>query len=265
MTLSGIIRRPSIVVFAFVVLGAPRAALAGDPIAARYGAVLRSFNPGLSAAQSADMATHVLLMSSYYGLDARLLVAIVGVESSWHVAAVSPAGAQGLGQLMPSTASGLGVLSSDAYENLDGTARYLRRMMQQAPGPDSDERYRLALASYNAGPQAVAHFGGIPPFAETQAYVTKVMSLWHSLRTQLPAAGDSAALIARSARNAPHLAVARAKHARHTMPAPAEPLGSVAEFTELDADSMEAYHIDMPQPRKTVGRWFMRALGIAKP
>src|ERR1700689_5344168 len=74
----------------------------------RYAGVLRSFNPQLSLAQSKDIATHVLLLSSYYSLDPRLLVAIVGVESSWRSRAVSSAGAQGLGQLMPATAGVLG-------------------------------------------------------------------------------------------------------------------------------------------------------------
>lgn len=238
---------------------APPAARASDVLVTRYGNVLRTFNPTLSAAQSQDMATHVLLMSSYYSLDPRLLVAIVGVESSWHTGAISPAGAQGLGQLMPSTASGLGVVSADAYENLDGTARYLRRMVQQSNAADADARYRLALASYNAGPQAVARFGGVPPFAETQAYVAKVMTLWHNLKSMLPAGSDAVALIARAPM---HLAAHRPARARQSTSLARLPAGSVAEFTELDADSMEAYFVDAPAPpKKTLGRWFARAFG----
>jgi hypothetical protein len=160
---------------------------------------------------------------------------------------------------MPSTASGLDVVSRDAYENLDGTARYLRRMVQQSSAVDAEGRYRLALASYNAGPQAVARFGGVPPFAETQAYVAKVMTLWHNLKTLLPAAGDAAALIARAPAQ---LAVRRPQRARHAAASAVLPAGSVAEFTELDADSMEAYLADVPPPpKKTLGRWFARAFG----
>jgi hypothetical protein len=237
----------------------PPAARASDPLVTRYGSVLRTFNPALSAAQSQDMATHVLLMSSYYSLDPRLLVAIVGVESSWRTGAVSSSGAQGLGQLMPATASGLGVVSADAYENLDGTARYLRRMVQQSNAADADARYRLALASYNAGPQAVARFRGVPPFAETQAYVAKVMMLWHNLKATLPSATDAVALIARAPA---HLAARLPKRARHSATVAPLPAGSVAEFSELDADSMEAYRADAPAaPKKTLGRWLARAFG----
>ena len=86
--------------------------------ASRYADVLRGFNARFSAAQSRDVADHVLLLSSYYSLDPLLLVAIVGIESGWKADAVSPAGAQGLGQLMPATADGLSVRAFAAYENL---------------------------------------------------------------------------------------------------------------------------------------------------
>jgi soluble lytic murein transglycosylase-like protein len=103
--------------------GVPARAASDGVTVARYATVLRSFNPGFSARASLDMATRVLLLSRYYSLDPRLLVAIVGVESGWHTRATSPAGAQGLGQLMPATANGLAVQSLDPYVNLDGTAR----------------------------------------------------------------------------------------------------------------------------------------------
>lgn len=265
--LPGFIRRASIVVAALAVVAVPFmlpvAVPAAEPVVARYGDVLRSFNPGLTTAQSRDMATHLLLMSSYYSLDPRLLVAIVGVESSWRVGAISVSGAQGLGQLMPSTASGLDVISGDAYENLDGTARYLRRMVQHASAVDADARYRLALASYNAGPQAVARFGGVPPFAETQAYVAKVMNLWHNLKAMLPQGSDAVALIARAPAQ---VAAHRPKRARHSAGIAPLPAGSVAEFTALDAESVEAYlaYAPAPQPKKTLKRWFMRAFGLQR-
>jgi hypothetical protein len=225
---------------------------------ALYAQVLRSFNPMFSASQSRDMAAHVLLLSSYYSLDPRLLVAIVGVESSWQTGAVSHSGAQGLGQLMPSTASGLAVLSFDAYENLDGTARYLRRMLQQFVGLKDETRYALALASYNAGPQAVARYGGIPPYAETQAYVAHVLASWRHLETLLPASGDVSPLVARST---PKPAVAL----RHVAVAQATILaGSVADFMQLDSQSVQDYVVataQTPAPREpaTLRRWFARA------
>jgi hypothetical protein len=256
----------------------PVAARAGDetPVA-QYSAVLHSFNRALSSLQSQDMATHVLLMSSYYNIDPRLLVAIVGVESSWQTRAVSHSGAQGLGQLMPATAAGLGVLAGDAYENLDGTARYLRRMIQQYPGATDERRYALAIASYNAGPQAVARFGGIPPFAETRNYVTQVLALWHNLQTRLPATGGSLLQFARTTTTrAERTAVRVAARTPARPPEEARPVhllrtGSVAEFTSLDASSIQEYlafvAMTTPPPKqepKTFKRWFARAFGVAK-
>lgn len=107
------------------------------------------------------------------GLDvvgfAALFTALIDQESRFDPAAVSPKGAQGLGQLMPATARELGV--SDPFDpeaNLDGAARYLVR--QLAAFGD----VRLALAAYNAGPQRVIQYGGVPPFAETRRYVAAI-------------------------------------------------------------------------------------------
>jgi Transglycosylase SLT domain len=264
-TRSGVSRRASLFVTSIGVLALvvsptnvqAKSSDAATPVA-RYALVLRSFNPTFSASQSRDMAAHVLLLSSYYSLDPRLLVAMVGVESSWQSGAVSHSGAQGLGQLMPSTASGLGVLSFDAYENLDGTARYLRRMMQQFAGFKDAVRYALALASYNAGPQAVARYGGIPPYAETQAYVAHVLASWRHLETLLPASGDVSPAVAPST---PKPIVAL----RHVAAPQATILGgSVAEFMQLDSESVQDYVIasaQTPAPRQpaSLRRWFSRA------
>lgn len=209
----------------------------------RYADVLRSFNPGFSAARSRDMAEHVLLLSSYYSLDARLLVAIVGAESSWNPLAVSPVGAQGLGQLMPGTADGLGVLSFEAYENLDGTARYLRRLIRKYSGLRQETRYSLALAGYNAGPAAVARYGGIPPYSETREYVVRVMGLWHKLTATLPPAGGN-------------LVLPGSEIVKRMVSAPR---GSVADFIRLDGLSIKniykvavAHVAEPPAGRRTV-------------
>ncbi len=86
-------------------------------------------------------------------------------------AARSGAGALGLTQLMPATARGLGVTdATDPRQALDGGAKYLRQQLDRFGGDVAK-----ALAAYNAGPGAVQKFGGVPPFAETQQYVTKVM------------------------------------------------------------------------------------------
>jgi hypothetical protein len=90
---------------------------------------------------------------------------------------------------MPGTARSLDVDPLETYENLDGTARYLRRMINRAPAHDLRERYRLALASYNAGPAAVTRYGGIPPYAETRNYVAIVMARYDAFCRLIPSIG----------------------------------------------------------------------------
>jgi soluble lytic murein transglycosylase-like protein len=106
------------------------------------------------------------------GIDPALLAGLVRQESNFHANAVSPAGARGLTQLMPGTATGLGVADpSDPAQALEGGARYLKQQLD-AFGGDVTK----ALAAYNAGPGAVQRYGGVPPYAETQAYVSKVQA-----------------------------------------------------------------------------------------
>ena len=106
-----------------------------------------------------------------YGVSPTLLSAVAKQESGYNPRAVSGAGAQGLMQLMPGTARGLGVTDSfDPAQAVDGAARMLRDLTKRFGRVD------LALAAYNAGPGAVMKYHGIPPYAETQNYVRKVMS-----------------------------------------------------------------------------------------
>lgn len=152
---------------------------------AEYARVLTQFNPNLSTWESRALADRVRIESLFYQLDPRLLVALVATESSWHPYAVSPVGARGLGQLMPGTAAGLGVDAFSPHANLNGTARYLRGLLDRYAAYPQAQRYRLALAGYNAGPGAVERFGGIPPYSETQAYVRNVMALYDRLTLSL--------------------------------------------------------------------------------
>ena len=115
--------------------------------------------------QSRDLARRVLVNAERWRLDANMLVAIVTVESRWHTHAVSRSGAIGLGQLMPGTAAGLGVNPRNPGENLSGAARYLSGLMQRF----GSKHYSLVFAAYNAGPKAVAEYGGIPPFLRNRA------------------------------------------------------------------------------------------------
>lgn len=103
------------------------------------------------------------------GIPPEIFLKLVGAESAFNPGAVSPVGASGLAQLMPGTAAELGVDPNDPLQNLDGGARYLAQQYQTFGD------WNLALAAYNAGPGAVRKYGGIPPYAETQNYVRKIM------------------------------------------------------------------------------------------
>jgi soluble lytic murein transglycosylase-like protein len=112
-------------------------------------------------------------------LDPQLVRAVIQVESGYNARARSKKGAMGLMQLMPGTASELAV--SDPYdpdENLRGGTTYLRRMIDFFQG-----RIELAVAAYDAGPDAVVKHNGIPPYAETRDYVQKVLALWRGERS----------------------------------------------------------------------------------
>ena len=121
-------------------------------------------------------------------LDAALLAAVVHVESGGNPQAVSPAGAQGLTQLIPATAQRFGVNDPfDPAQSLDGAARYLRGLLGQFGGDVSK-----ALAAYNAGEGNVKKYGGIPPFAETQAYVPAVLAAYDTYRQPQSASSGGA-------------------------------------------------------------------------
>ncbi len=107
--------------------------------------------------------------ASKHGISADLLAAVAKVESNFNPNEVSHAGAQGLMQFMPGTAAGLGINPYDPAQAVDGAARLLSSYLTKYQGSVS-----LALAAYNAGPGAVQRFGGVPPYAETQAYIRHV-------------------------------------------------------------------------------------------
>ncbi|MGA9528555.1 MAG: transglycosylase SLT domain-containing protein [Terriglobales bacterium] len=118
-----------------------------------------------------DLNKVVTSASAEYKLDPDLLNSVIHAESGFNVRARSPKGAQGLMQLMPSTANALGVNNAyDPAQNVDGGSKYLRELL---------ERYNFdlvkALAAYNAGPQRVEQYHGVPPFRETRAYVARII------------------------------------------------------------------------------------------
>ena len=113
--------------------------------------------------------------SKKHMVSEALLAAVLRAESNFNPDAVSPKGAQGAMQIMPMTGKDLGL--KDAFDpdaNLDAGARYLAGLLQEFARTD------LALAAYNAGPEAVRRHGGIPPYEETQTYVSRVLALYES-------------------------------------------------------------------------------------
>jgi membrane-bound lytic murein transglycosylase B len=148
-----------------------------EQAAARYGldpAQSETTGPTATAESTAAAGAYTPLIeqaAARYGLDPAILQGLIQQESGFDPSARSSAGALGLTQLMPSTAASLGVSEPlDPAQSIEGGARYLSQLLHQFAGNTAD-----ALAAYNAGPGAVQQYGGVPPYAETQQYVTDVL------------------------------------------------------------------------------------------
>jgi soluble lytic murein transglycosylase-like protein len=115
------------------------------------------------------LAGYLVDAATRMNVDPELVQAIAWQESRFDPQARSPKGAIGIMQLMPATARQLGVNPYDPQQNIQGGVAYLRALLTQFNGD-----VRLALAAYNAGPNAVLQYGGIPPFRETQNYVKSI-------------------------------------------------------------------------------------------
>ena len=126
-----------------------------------------------SVQKSTDLDAAFEKAAEAYGVPVNLLKAVAKAESGFDPDVVSSAGAQGVMQLMPGTARSLGVSDPfDAEQNIMGGAKYLSQLLRQFNGDTT-----LAVAAYNAGPGSVTKYGGVPPYAETQNYVQKVLGL----------------------------------------------------------------------------------------
>lgn len=127
--------------------------------------------------QRAQLVALAHRLARQYAINERLVQAVITVESNFDPRAVSRAGAQGLMQLMPATATRYNVDDPfDPRANVEGGVRYLKDLLQRYAGD-----VRWALAAYNAGEGAVARYGGIPPYPETQQYVKRVMALYNPM------------------------------------------------------------------------------------
>jgi soluble lytic murein transglycosylase-like protein len=186
-------RRALVVHFAACIVGAAAAVPAGAQVYAGQSAggaiVLSDFRSAeapsvlidaprddaraIAPAPATDIKAIVHEVAASEQVSPHLLEAVIAVESGYNPRAVSPKGAQGLMQLMPATASRFGVVDPfDPRENVRAGARYLKQLLDLFGG-----ELRLALAAYNAGEQAVIRSGHrIPPYAETQRYVPRVLA-----------------------------------------------------------------------------------------
>jgi soluble lytic murein transglycosylase-like protein len=133
---------------------------------------VQAIAPPMEAARfaPAEIASAIEESASRHAVPTSLVEAVAWQESRFNQAAVSRKGARGVMQLLPKTASDLGVDASDLKSNIDGGAAYLAQMMRRFGD------VKLALAAYNAGPDAVVRYGGVPPFAETQTYVRAILA-----------------------------------------------------------------------------------------
>lgn len=125
---------------------------------------------------TADLGEILTRAGKEHNLDVDLLASVVKAESNGNTRAVSPAGAQGLMQLMPGTAAGLGVNDSfQPEQNVRGGSAYLDALLTRY-----HDNLAKALAAYNAGPEAVDKYNGIPPYHETRVYVARVIHEFNS-------------------------------------------------------------------------------------
>jgi soluble lytic murein transglycosylase-like protein len=145
-------------------------------------AVPAAYAPASGATQSTPYDALIEQAAQRYGVEPAVLHGLIQQESGFDPNAQSSAGASGLTQLMPGTAASLGVANPlNPAEAIEGGARYLSQLTGEFAGNTTN-----ALAAYNAGPGAVKQYGGVPPYAETQSYVTKVLGYAEAYRQSHP-------------------------------------------------------------------------------
>lgn len=146
--------------------------------------------------QGATIQDFVYAASQKHGVDADLIQSVIRAESGFNPKAVSRKGARGLMQLMPSTASKLGVTDSmDPAANVEGGTHYLRELLARY-----NNDLVKALAAYNAGPERVEQYKGVPPYRETYAYISRIIADFNRKKLAQFAANAQAATTPRAAK-----------------------------------------------------------------
>lgn len=149
----------------------------GGQLTATVRSIMRT-NPRLSGVDALALAVRTLRAARAAGLDPGFLAATLLQESAYDPAAISWAGAVGIGQFMVATADGYGIDPFAPGPAIDATARLLASYVARYRAQGAGDPYALALAAYNAGPEAVARHGGVPPYAETLAYISDIRERW---------------------------------------------------------------------------------------
>jgi soluble lytic murein transglycosylase-like protein len=135
-------------------------------------------NPRIGAVDALLLATAAARSARERGLDPAFFAATLLQESAFDPSAVSVAGAVGIAQFTVPTAAEYGVDPWEPGSAIDGAARVLAAYLDDYRARGDDDPYALALAAYNAGPAAVSHYGGVPPYAETREYITDIRDRW---------------------------------------------------------------------------------------
>ena len=193
----------------------PTTAPAPAPTATASAQTGPTLAPAPATPARVDVAEVVSAASGRYRLDPDLVNSVIRAESGFKIHAVSPKGAQGLMQLMPQTASKLGVPNAfDPEANVDGGTRYLRELL---------EHYNFdvikALAAYNAGPQRVEQYKGVPPYRETRQYVASIVRDFNRKKlAQQKAANLAQPKVQAQAKPEPQKAPAKSKSVRTSAP-----------------------------------------------
>ncbi len=148
------------------------------PAAAKVAREVLRTNPRMGQVDALMLGTHVVRAARERGLPARFLAATLLQESAFDPGAVSSAGAVGIAQFTVPTAAEYGVDPWQPDSAIDGAARLLAAYVDGYRNRDGEDPYALALAAYNAGPAAVAHYDGVPPYHETREYINDVRERW---------------------------------------------------------------------------------------